>query len=264
MKRILIGALAMLTAGVVLAQSSDWTIRQVRDPVQQAAKLNVDGAAVEVRLAAVEAGGVGATITAATLISNATMKVYGLAGQYLGNVTAASLTATGAVGIAEGMLTDSTVVGADIKDGEVASADVLNGSLLGADIRTNTVGKANLAAADFGDFTVGADGTCEIDADAVGAAELADDAVVKASLSAVDYGDFTAGSDGTCTLDDGVVSSNKLAASNMGVITVAAGGSMSFTTSGWTGSLTNLIWNAGGATGTLTVVDGRITNCTIP
>jgi hypothetical protein len=39
-------------------------------------------------------------------------------------VTAASLTTTGAVNIAEGQLTDSTIVSADIKNGEIVDADI--------------------------------------------------------------------------------------------------------------------------------------------
>jgi hypothetical protein len=84
----------------------------------------------------------------------------------------------------------------------------------------------DLEAADIGDITVGASGSVDIDADAVGAAELADDAVVKASLSAVDYGCFTAGTDGTTTLDDDAVNSNNIAAGDFGDITVAANGTM--------------------------------------
>jgi hypothetical protein len=88
-----------------------------------------------------------------------------------------------------------------------------------ATVPADSVNKAAMSAVDYGDFTAGADGTCDIDADAVGAAELADDAVVKASLSAVDYGDFTAGSDGTCTVDNGAITTNKMATYISAVIT---------------------------------------------
>ena len=97
-----------------------------------------------------------------------------------GAPTFGSITTTGAVNIAEGKITDSTIVSADIK----------NGTILGADIRTNTLGKANLAAADFGDFTVGADGTCTIDSGAVTDAKVADDITV-ASTKALSAGSIS-------------------------------------------------------------------------
>jgi hypothetical protein len=104
----------------------------------------------------------------------------------------------GSIGAAE--LAADSVDAAEIAAGAVGTSEIANGSILGADIRTNTVGKANLAAADFGDFTVGADGTCALDADSVGASELAVGVVLNATASTTDlkirYG--------TCTNDQAV------------------------------------------------------------
>lgn len=135
----------------------------------------------------------------------------------------------------EGSYADSTIVSADIKDGEVAAADIAADAVGASEIADDAVDKAALLASDFGDFTVGADGTCTIDDNAVGAAEvgsgtlagdvvvnstnieanavgsseLADDAVTKGSMNAEDFGDFTAGSDGTCTVDSGAITPAK-------------------------------------------------------
>ena len=55
MKKLMIALLAFAAAYGALAQSADWTLRSVRDPVQLQQKLNTDGAAVESRIAALEA-----------------------------------------------------------------------------------------------------------------------------------------------------------------------------------------------------------------
>ena len=46
MKKLLIALIAFSAAVSVMAQSTDWTIRAVRDPVQLQQKLNTDGAAI--------------------------------------------------------------------------------------------------------------------------------------------------------------------------------------------------------------------------
>ena len=57
-----------------------------------------------------------------TNTSTATVTVGALTAS--GAVTGGSVSTTGAVGIAEGQLTDSTVLSADIKNGEIVNADV--------------------------------------------------------------------------------------------------------------------------------------------
>lgn len=52
MKRLLIVCMAFAASLPVLAQSTDWTIREVRDPVQLRAKLNSDGADIVEAIAA--------------------------------------------------------------------------------------------------------------------------------------------------------------------------------------------------------------------
>lgn len=54
MKKLFVSLAALVVAMSAFAQSSDWTVRNVRDPVQLQQKLNTDGAAVEARVAALE------------------------------------------------------------------------------------------------------------------------------------------------------------------------------------------------------------------
>jgi len=111
---------AVCMVGLVQAQSSDWTIRQVRDPVQHQEKLNVDGAAVDTRLDALEVG-IGTNVTLL--------------------VTVGGLTTTGAVTIAEGALADSTVVTADVKDGTLVNADLNAAAAIAqSKVATNSIG----------------------------------------------------------------------------------------------------------------------------
>jgi hypothetical protein len=94
---------AMLSLVVVAEQTSEISIRQVRDPVQLRALLSANAADAESRIAVVES----------SLGTNTAL-----------GVTVGALTTTGAVTIAEGALADSTVVSADIKDGTIVNADL--------------------------------------------------------------------------------------------------------------------------------------------
>lgn len=69
--------IAVAVAGAYAAQDTDITPREVRDPKTLETWLDANAADAQSRLAAVEAGGVGATVTSATLVSNANLKVYG-------------------------------------------------------------------------------------------------------------------------------------------------------------------------------------------
>jgi hypothetical protein len=159
-------------------------------------------------------------VTDYTALSNATFKVYcsnlvvkagGTATLPSGSVSVSSLGTGG---------TYPANSGASITN--IGSASIADGSLLGADLRTNTVGKANLAAADFGDFTVGADGTCTLDGNVVLSATVSDgtllgsdirtNTVGKANLAAADFGSFTVGADGTCTIDASAITTNMIQA----------------------------------------------------
>ena len=142
-------------------------------------------------------GGSTATLTP-TLVSNATLKVYGRdleitnsVNLKAGSVSVASLGTGG---------TYPANSGSSITN--IGSANIADGSLLGADIRTNTIGKANLAAADFGDFTVGADGTCTLDSGSVSSNKLA----------AGDLGHVSVSANGTVTIDASVVTTNMIQA----------------------------------------------------
>ena len=97
------GVMAVLCAGVAFAQSTDYTIRQIRDPVQLQEKVNSDMTTIKSRLCAVESSNLQTTASA---------------------VTVGALSTTGTVTIAEGALTDSKIVSADIKDGEIVNADI--------------------------------------------------------------------------------------------------------------------------------------------
>jgi hypothetical protein len=106
--KYIIMAVALVCASVVFAaQDSALTIRNVRDPVQLRDKLNANALDAQTRVAALEVA----------LTTNQTVVV-------TGSITAGSLSTTGTVGIAEGQLTDSTVVSADIKNGEIVNADI--------------------------------------------------------------------------------------------------------------------------------------------
>lgn len=104
MRKILVGAAVLaLVAGVVLAGqlSTTWTLRNVVDPPDLRDGLNADAQAADARLDALET------------YSNATA-----------SVTYSNMTLNGACTINEGALANSTVVSADIKDGEIVNADV--------------------------------------------------------------------------------------------------------------------------------------------
>ena len=195
-----------------------------------------------------------------TAISNATLKLYcsnlvvkagGAATLPSGSVSVSSLGTGG---------TYPANSGASITN--IGSASIADGSLLGADIRTNTIGKANLAAADFGDFTVGADGTCTIDNDAVTSAKVLDGTLLganirtntigKANLAAADFGDFTVGGDGTCTIDDNAVTAAKIGAGTVPSDVTGADG-------GWTVASGITLGMGGAYTGVLNIVSTTLT-----
>lgn len=81
MKKYLIICLAFVATLPALAQSVDWSTRNVRDPVQLRDKLNTDGTALDARLDALEGStnvngaGVFASVTAGTVAvqTNATV-----------------------------------------------------------------------------------------------------------------------------------------------------------------------------------------------
>jgi hypothetical protein len=143
------------------------------------------------------------SLTAATLVSNATLKVYGKTLELKASATVA---------------TNITATSGDI---EATAGTVYAG--VGFDVVGNV--DMDIGSADVDDITLITDGTgdgeivlpnqsignAELADDAVGADELASDAVVKLSLAAVDFGDFTADTDGTCTLDADVVAAAEMA-----------------------------------------------------
>jgi hypothetical protein len=99
----LVTALVCIAASAY-AQTTNYSIRQIRDPVQFQLLINDDMLDIETRAAALES----------TIGTNAAAEL----------VTVGAISVTGAVTIAEGKLADSTVVSADIKDGEIVNADV--------------------------------------------------------------------------------------------------------------------------------------------
>lgn len=109
--------IAVCMVGLALAQSSDWTIRQVRDPVQQREKLNVDGAATAARLVILEASVY--TNTASGLTTGnlpLAQMTNGLltAGPYIGgNIPVASV--TNAITATTGVYITNTCIAADAK-----------------------------------------------------------------------------------------------------------------------------------------------------
>lgn len=96
MKRMILAAIAAVSVGAIMsrAQTNDYTIRQIRDPVQMQSELNGDMIAVNTRLTALEAStnvnGIGVfkalTIGASTVQTNETVG---------GTLTVNTLSATG-------------------------------------------------------------------------------------------------------------------------------------------------------------------------
>jgi hypothetical protein len=127
------GVLTVLCAVVAFAQSTDYTIRQIRDPVQFQEKVNSDMTTIGSRLSAVESSNLQTTASA---------------------VTVGALSTTGAVTIAEGALTDSKIVSADIKDGEVANADLAANGLSAAKITVGNLPVAQITNAVYGSGTL--------------------------------------------------------------------------------------------------------------
>lgn len=107
MNKIAMMLITLLVCGVfgMVQAAQDTTLdqKQVRDPRYLETWLETNASDAESRIAAVEASGVTGSNTL---------------------VTVGALYVTGAVTIAEGKLADSTVVSADIKNGEIVDADV--------------------------------------------------------------------------------------------------------------------------------------------
>jgi hypothetical protein len=163
MKKYIIGLLALLVCGAAwAAQNTDITPRQVRDPKQLEVWLDANAADAQSRLASVEAGGVGATITSATLVSNANLKVYGKTLEIVsgGEITvpAASIGATalsGNIAIARisealkapGAIGGTTPAAATVSGLTVGKAGVASGVVT---LTGTTSGTATLTVADDG------------------------------------------------------------------------------------------------------------------
>lgn len=139
-----------------------------------------------------------AGITALQAVEGTTVTTTGLG-------TFPTLSVTGTVTIAEGMLTDSTIISADIKDGEIAAAD----------LASDSVTSNNLINGDYGDVSVAANGTITLDADVVSTDEMAD----------ADHGAFTYAS-GVASLDADTVTSNNLINGDYGEVSIAANGTV--------------------------------------
>jgi len=119
MKKLLIVVLiGVAVAGMALAQSADWSIREVRDPVQLREKLNGDMGDIETRIAAVEATGVGGALASGKVI--------------VGNAggTGTAVTVTGDISLSNAGL-------ADIKTNSVTSLDIADGAIVNADINAS-------------------------------------------------------------------------------------------------------------------------------
>jgi len=120
MKRLLIICLAFSATLPALAQSTDWTIREVRDPVQLRQKLNSDGTAADARLTALEGStnvngaGVFASITAGTVAVQTNATVGGTLGvsgaaTFSGNAIANEVDARTATALLIGKATATSV-----------------------------------------------------------------------------------------------------------------------------------------------------------
>jgi hypothetical protein len=110
MKKTIMVGLAAIAAGALVAmaaQDTDITPRQVRDPLTLETYLEANATDAQARIAVLESG----------INTSANPVVTGL-------LTAGAISTTGDVTIAEGALTDSKIVSADIKNGEIVNADI--------------------------------------------------------------------------------------------------------------------------------------------
>ena len=111
MKKAFITLAALLVCGAAIAQSVDWTIRQVRDPVQQVDKLNGDMKDIDGRLDDVEALGITNTAAAVTVGSlTTTGKVAAAEATIDGKYGAVGPNATAGLMIATGSTTNGGTV----------------------------------------------------------------------------------------------------------------------------------------------------------
>lgn len=158
MKKISLTVAALLVCGVAVAQSTDYTIREVRDPVQFRAKLNTDMDTIGDRLTAAETSNVtsvAAMVTFGAISTTGTLSVAGASSlgavrasgavNVNGNLTVltnkfAITAATGSATMAAtGKLTMTPVANANVTNGQaVTLSGVIN--LLTA------IGQANAAA----------------------------------------------------------------------------------------------------------------------
>jgi len=124
--------------------------------------------------------------------------------------------------IAEGELANSTVVSADIKDGTIASNDMANGdfgdfsiSSGHATLDADVVAAAEMADADHGDVAWSSGVASVQDVD--------DNSLVMSDIAADDYGDISVGADGTTTLDDDTVAAAEMADADHGDVSWSSG-----------------------------------------
>jgi len=200
MKKLTLTLAALLVCGVAAhagVLSTAWTLRNVVDPPDLRDGLIADSTAADTRLDAIEASGVGvaAALTVGSISTTGTVTISegaltdstvvsadvkddtlvnadinsaaAIASSKLSTVdarTVGSLTTTGAVGIAEGALTDSTVVSADIKNDSIVDADINSAAAIASsklattDARTvgslTTTGAVGIAEGALTDSTV--------------------------------------------------------------------------------------------------------------
>ena len=252
------------------AQDTDITQAEARDPRRLETYLEANASDAQTRLASLEAVSLtNTTLSSVTLVSNATAKVYAsnivvktggtltIPAGALANDTVreADLMAVDSASdedflsyesttgdfewhsaaeiagkFTEGVLADSIIVTADIKDGDISEADlkavdtaadedVMTYESTTGDFEWHSVaeimGKATegsladstVVSADIKDGEITA---ADLAADSVAASELASDSVTKDCLNAEDFGDFTAGADGTVSIDSGAVLASEL------------------------------------------------------
>lgn len=123
-----------------------------------------------------------------------------------GSISNAALAATAVTGnkIVDGTISNVDLAADCITGPKIASGAVSNSAIADVDAGKLT---GTIQGARFGALSVS---NAAIADDAVGADELAADSVVKGSLAAGDFGDFTAGADGTCELDANVVTATEI------------------------------------------------------
>lgn len=230
---------ALTTAAIMAADVSENMNYRGEVNFDEGAIVKIKGVQVTATAAQLNAagGGSGSTLTP-TLVSNATLKVYGsnLVIKAGGTITTPSLDVDGSVDfnmLATGdeiVIAQTNVAGTatvpliaitDARTGATANTPAEATLVLtpsGTHALSVAAGKVNVAGLTASQLVL-----TDSSKDLSSSATVPADSVNKAAMSAVDYGDFTADADGNCTLDADVVAAAEMADADHGDVSWSSG-----------------------------------------